>query len=43
MKINIGRLTEILNRKVDLEGSIQKVHIDTSDNLINFQNDTRAC
>lgn len=36
MKINIGRLTEILNRKVDLEGSIQKVHIDTSDDDLNL-------
>ena len=36
MKINIGRLTEILNRKVDLEGSIQKIHIDTSDDDLNL-------
>ena len=36
MKINIGRLTNILNCKVDLEGSIQKVHIDKSDDDLNL-------
>ena len=36
MKINIGRLTNILNCKVDLEGSIQKVYIDTSDDDLNL-------
>lgn len=36
MRINIGGLGDTLNHKVDLEGNIQKFHIDTNDHDLNL-------
>ena len=36
MRINIGGLGDTLSHKVDLEGSMQKFHIDTNDHDLNL-------
>ena len=36
MRINVGGLGDTLNHKVDLEGSIQKFHIDTNYHDLNL-------